>query len=77
MLEMPPKSQEFPKRPKNKIKTKLYKYLISLADDVMVNSIMFKKSFEKKFSVKVKCIYNPFDKNFVNDKIKKNYKQYY
>ena len=36
----------------------------------MVNSIEFKKSFEKKFKVKVACIYNPFNKNFIIDKLK-------
>ena len=55
---------------KNTIKTSIYKFLIKSADDVMVNSLDFKKSFEKKFKIKVKCIYNPFDKSFIKDKIK-------
>jgi len=54
---------------KNFLKNKLYKFLISLADDVMVNSLEFKKSFEKKFNKKVKCIYNPFDKNFIKQNL--------
>ena len=54
----------------NKFKTILYKFLINLADDVMVNSLEFKKSFEKKFKIKVECIYNPFDKIFIRNKIK-------
>ena len=59
----------------NFFKNQIYKIIIKLADDVMVNSLDFKKSFEKKFNVKVKCIYNPFDKNFINKKlIKKNIK---
>jgi len=36
---------------------------------VMVNSLEFKKSFEKKFNKKVKCIYNPFDKNFIKQNL--------
>jgi glycosyltransferase involved in cell wall biosynthesis len=52
----------------NSLKLFLYKFLINLADGVMVNSLEFKKSFEKKFNIKVQCIYNPFDKNFVRKK---------
>jgi glycosyltransferase involved in cell wall biosynthesis len=55
---------------KNFIKNSVYKFLIKLSNDVMVNSIEFKKSFEKKFKVKVACIYNPFNKNFIIDKLK-------
>ena len=55
---------------KNIIKSSVYKFLIKSADDVMVNSLDFKRSFEKKFKTKVKCIYNPFDKTFINNKIK-------
>ena len=61
---------------KNVLKNFLYKFLINLADDVMVNSIEFKKKFEKNFKRKVKCIYNPFDKNLIKKNLrnKKNYK---
>ena len=59
---------------KNYFKLKIYKLLINMADDVMVNSIEFKKIFEKKFGAKVKYIYNPFDKNFVDKKIKNKIK---
>ena len=55
---------------KNYIKNLIYKFFINLANDVMVNSIEFKKSFEKKFHVKVTCIYNPFNKNFIITKLK-------
>jgi len=54
----------------NFFKNKIYKFLIKLADNVMVNSLEFKRSFEKKFNIKVECIYNPFD----IDLIKKNLK---
>tara|TARA_A100001015_G_scaffold249429_1_gene287338 strand:+ start:1980 stop:3077 length:1098 start_codon:yes stop_codon:yes gene_type:complete len=59
---------------KNLIKNILYKYLINLADDVMVNSLEFQKSFKKKFNIKTRCIYNPFDKNLVKNNLKKNKK---
>ena len=52
----------------NSLKINLYKFLINLADDVMVNSLEFKKTFKKKFKTNVRCIYNPFDKNFVKKK---------
>ena len=54
----------------NVIKNFIYKFFIKFANDVMVNSFEFKKIFEKKFNIKVKCIYNPFNKNFVLKKIK-------
>jgi hypothetical protein len=57
---------------KNFIKNKIYKFIIKLADDVMVNSLEFKKSFEKKFNVNVKCIYNPFNKDFIKNNLKNN-----
>ena len=55
---------------KNPVKIIIYKFLINLADGVMVNSLEFKKIFEKKFKIKVRCIYNPFNKSFVREKIK-------
>ena len=54
----------------NIIKNFLYKFLINLADDVMVNSLEFKKSFDKKFSCKTTCIYNPFNKSLIKNKLK-------
>jgi len=59
---------------KNIFKKNIYKFFINLADDVVVNSIEFKKSFEKEFNKKALFIYNPFDKNFVNSKLKENHK---
>ena len=53
----------------NFIKNKIYKIIIKLADDVMVNSLDFKKIFKKKFNINPKCIYNPFDKNFIKKKL--------
>jgi hypothetical protein len=54
---------------KNFIKNTIYKLIIKLTDDVMVNSFEFKKLFEKKFNIKVKCIYNPFNKDFIKQKL--------
>ena len=56
---------------KNYIKNIIYKVLIRSANDVVVNSLEFKKHFFLKFGINVKCIYNPFDKNFIRNKIKK------
>ena len=57
---------------KNFIKSIIYKFIIKLADDVMVNSLEFKKSFEKRFNIKVKCIYNPFNKVFIKKNLLNN-----
>ena len=53
------------------IKNSIYKFFISFADNVIVNSIEFKKIFDKKFNIKTKCIYNPFNKKTINQNIKK------
>jgi len=54
----------------NFIKNSIYRFIINFADDVMVNSIEFKKSFEKKFNYRATCIYNPFNKFFIQSKLK-------
>jgi len=59
---------------KNFLKNTIYKYLINLADDVIVNSFEFKKSFKDRFNINSKCIYNPFDKNFIKKKLKRKKK---
>ena len=56
-------------------KTTIYKFLIRWADDVMVNSLAFQKVFEKQFKIKVSCIYNPFEKIFVQKQIKQKIKK--
>ena len=45
----------------NFFKKIIYKYLISKADCVIVNSIEFKKQMQKKFNIFVNCIFNPLD----------------
>ncbi len=56
---------------KNMIKNFLYEKILKLADDVMVNSLEFKKEMKKKFNVNAKCIYNPLNKNEIIKKSKK------
>tara|TARA_B100000900_G_C20589610_1_gene721095 strand:- start:1613 stop:2731 length:1119 start_codon:yes stop_codon:yes gene_type:complete len=45
----------------NTLKKIIYKYLISKADCVIVNSLEFKTQMERKFNIKVNCIFNPLD----------------
>ena len=59
---------------KNIFKKYIYKFVINLADDVVVNSFEFKKDFIKYFNIKANCIYNPFDKSFIIKKLNKNKK---
>ena len=47
---------------KNSIKNFLYKQLLNLADEIIVNSIDFRKTLKKRFNVNAKCIYNPLNK---------------
>jgi len=59
---------------KNILKFFLYKIFLGFADDIMVNSLEFQKSFKKKFNINPKCIYNPFDKDYINFFLKKKEK---
>ena len=54
----------------NLLKKIIYKYVISFADCVIVNSKNFKIQMQKKFGIKVKCIYNPLNKNEIITKSK-------
>ena len=47
------------------VKQLMYKYLLKLTDNIIVNSFDFQKEFKKKFSVKSICIYNPLNKTEV------------
>ncbi|MDA7713745.1 glycosyltransferase [Candidatus Pelagibacter sp.] len=58
----------------NFIKNSIYKFIIRLADGVIVNSIEFQKSIKKKFNRKTVCIYNPFSKKLIEDKLKEKKK---
>ena len=48
---------------KNIIKNYFYKLILNLADQIIVNSIEFKKDLKNKFNVKSICIYNPLNKS--------------
>ena len=58
----------------NFIKKTIYKKIISLADEVIVNSLDFKKQMQRNFNIKVKCIFNPLNKEEIikNSKRKTN-----
>tara|TARA_Y100000768_G_C23984523_1_gene687913 strand:+ start:2099 stop:3202 length:1104 start_codon:yes stop_codon:yes gene_type:complete len=45
----------------NFLKKYIYKKIISMANEVIVNSEDFKKEMQKKFNIKVNCIYNPLN----------------
>jgi len=57
---------------KNIIKKFIFKYLLGLADKVIVNSTDFKRQFKLLFNINAKCIYNPLNKS----EILKNSKEY-
>ena len=48
---------------KNYIKSIIYKSIFPMADKIIVNSLDFKKNFEKKFKINAECIFNPLNKN--------------
>ena len=56
---------------------KIYQKIVSLADEVIVNSLEFKKEMDNKFKIKAKCIYNPLNvvtiKKKSQDKIRNNF----
>jgi glycosyltransferase involved in cell wall biosynthesis len=58
----------------NKVKKILYKYILNLADNIIVNSFEFKKNLKKSFNINATCIYNPIDKSKVLKKSKENLK---
>ena len=60
----------------NSIKKFIYKKIISLADEVIVNSYDFKKQMEERFKIKTTCILNPLNQSeifVVKKKFKDNY----
>ena len=46
-----------------------YKYILGLADKIIVNSLEFKKKFKSIFNINAICIYNPLD---IKDVIKRS-----
>tara|TARA_B100001175_G_C19238444_1_gene508822 strand:- start:12 stop:719 length:708 start_codon:yes stop_codon:yes gene_type:complete len=46
----------------------IFIFFLKKAEEVIVNSIAFKKEIDKKFNIKSKVIYNPFDFNLIKKK---------
>jgi glycosyltransferase involved in cell wall biosynthesis len=61
---------------KNFFKSYCFKYIIGLADKVIVNSKDFKIKFKKKFNINATCIHNPLNEKEIirKSKIKSNIK---
>ena len=51
---------------KNFIKKILYRFIYSLADEIIVNSLEFKKEMKNRFNLNSKSIYNPLDISKIN-----------
>ena len=47
-----------------------FKYIFRLADEIIVNSLDFKKKFKSSFNLESVCIYNPLNKNEILAKSK-------
>ena len=62
---------------KNPIKRKLFKFLLNKADDIMVNSLEFKRDIKKEFKVNATCIYNPLNSKEILKLSKKNSKKFF
>ena len=58
----------------NNIKKIFYRIIVSLADEIIVNSDQFKKQMEKMLNIKVNRIYNPLNKVEILKKSSKNFK---
>ena len=56
---------------KNILKFFLYKFLLKLPDEVIVNSYEFKKELDNKFNISTTVIYNPLNKKEIIKKSKK------
>ena len=54
----------------NKFKYFISKFILGLADKVIVNSLDFKKKFKTKFNIEATCIYNPLNKDEIIKKSK-------
>jgi len=62
---------------KNFIKKYIYKFVLKLADEIIVNSIEFKNEIRKKFFIKPIHIYNPLNKDQILDLSKKKVRAIY
>jgi len=55
----------------NFIKKIIYKKVVSFADQILVNSLEFKREMDRNFNIKTKCIFNPLNKHEIIKKSKK------
>lgn len=62
---------------KNKFKRIVFKIILNLADQVMVNSLDFKSDLKKEFKVNSYCIYNPLNVQEIRQKSEKKSKRYF
>ena len=53
----------------NTLKKIIFKIFLKEADLTIVNSLEFRQEMFDKFAVKARCIYNPFDKKYIKNKI--------
>ena len=56
---------------KNSIKRFIFKQLLKLSNQIVVNSLSFRNEFKKKLNLKSTCIYNPLNKKEVLNLSKK------
>jgi glycosyltransferase involved in cell wall biosynthesis len=59
---------------KNVIKKKIFKFIINYADLIIVNSLEFKRQMKSIFKVNTQLIYNPLNKNEIQQSKKVNLK---
>ena len=60
---------------RNFIKRFIFKIILNLSDEVLVNSYQFKKDLKKQFNVNAKTIYNPLNKIDIIKKSKQKSKK--
>ena len=54
----------------NSLKFYCFKYIFKFADEIIVNSLDFKRKFKNRFNLKTLCIYNPLNKKEIIAKSK-------
>ena len=54
----------------NILKFYCFKYIFKFADEIIVNSLDFKRKFKNRFNLKTLCIYNPLNKKEIITKSK-------
>ena len=58
----------------NILKFYCFKYIFKFADEIIVNSLDFKRKFKNRFNLKTLCIYNPLNKKKLLQSLKLNLK---